>query len=341
MENTEAKHPRTVYDFYGNKRLEVEIFDALNSNRMHHAWIFHGPKGIGKATMAYRVARFFLGAKQFGDAPLSVDENDKVALSIENQSNPDLRVASHYCPHEQKVKNVVSVHAIRDMNLLFQQRANNPYGRRIAIIEDADDLNDNAANALLKSLEEPPAGGLIILIVNSLGKVLPTIRSRCRLFEFRPMSVQTIRQHLPSASIGTLILSGGTFGNAQRLQQLDIDGLYRDFSNAIGAFPKQNLMASLKFANFATDFEKSDIAFELISNWMRRANSAAIGMTIDEIEPGESANMARIVSSFSEEQWYKISRLLVQMRQQIDTNLDKNAAVLNVVNAFFEKRVAA
>lgn len=338
MAATETNHPRTVYNFIGNEQVEEEIFNTLNSQRMHHAWIFHGPKGVGKATMAYRVARYFLGAKTTGLSPLATEKDDHVSVLIENESNPDVRIASHYCPEEEKLKNVVSVHAIREMNALFQRRATNQFGRRIAIVEDADDLNDNSANALLKTLEEPPPGGLIILIVNSLGSILPTIRSRCRIFEFRPISANKLRQSLPDVSIAAIILSSGAYGNALRLQNYDIEELYRNFSNAISAFPKQNSEASLKFAGFASDKEKADIALSLVSNWIKRAIKSAIGLQIDEIEPGESANMARIISHFSEDEIYNLTRIIDQMDKQIETNLDKVAAILNLVNSFFEPR---
>ncbi len=338
VESESLLHPRFAKKFYGNQRLESEIFQTLNSPRMHHAWIFHGPKGIGKSTMAYRVARYFLGATPDGKSLLSTSVDDKISKQIENESCPDLKIASHYCPQEEKEKSVVSVYAIREMNTLFLRRANNEFGRRIAIIEDADDMNENAANALLKTLEEPPAGGLIILIVNSLGSILPTIRSRCRLFEFRPMKFKELRILLPNASHAALALSGGAYGNALRLMEFDVDRLYQDFCAAIGAFPKQNHAASWKFAAFATDNEKSDIAFNLINNWLQRASRAAIGITIDEIEPGESANMARIASAFNENQWYEISQRIAQMRLQIDTNLDRVSAVLNVLNSFFPEK---
>jgi DNA polymerase-3 subunit delta' len=148
-----------------------------------------GPAGVGKATLAYRIARYVLkfGASAEGPADLSVPRNDVVSRRIEAQSHPGLLVLKR--PRDEKtgrLKNVVSVDEIRRLGGFFGLTSTGG-GWRVAIVDSADDMNDNAANALLKVLEEPPARSLLILISQAPGRLLPTIRSRCQRLDLKPL----------------------------------------------------------------------------------------------------------------------------------------------------------
>lgn len=324
-------HPRENSNFYGNFNAELELFEALNGNRMHHAWILNGPKGVGKATLAYRFARRYLGAAANNFSPLSSDKNDKIFQQIAQNSCPDLRVATRYCPKEDKVKSVISVHAIRELISMFDLRANNILGRRVAIIDCADDLNDTSANALLKTLEEPPKGAIIFLIANSLGAILPTIRSRCRVLHLKPSALDEIQKLIPNIDNATRVLSNGCYGRALVLKNFDIEQNYRILSRVLGMLPNPNFSDVQSIAKLSSDIDKFEIIMQLIESWLNRAQNAFAGLEIEEIEPGESANMARIIGMLDSEKifsaWDKISKT----RKQVSNHLDKSIAVIELI----------
>ena len=172
-------HPRDVYGLDGQSAAEAAFIDALERGRLHHAWLLTGPEGVGKATLAYRMARRLLGARPdpsmglLGAAP-----SDTVSRQVAARSHPDLMVLERLTD-DGKARKSIPVDEARQLPEFFSTTpAISPY--RVAIIDAADDLNANAANAVLKTLEEPPPRGVIFLISHAPGKLLPTIRSRCR-----------------------------------------------------------------------------------------------------------------------------------------------------------------
>jgi DNA polymerase-3 subunit delta' len=192
-----------------------------------------GPPGIGKATLAYRIARYLLrhGATAEGPADLSVVPNDIVSRQIEAQSHPGLLVLKR--PNDEKtgkLKTVIGVDEIRRLGPFFGLTAAEG-GWRVAIVDAADEMNDNAANALLKILEEPPPRGMLILVAHAPGRQLPTIRSRCQRLDLKPLDDAVLRgalkTFLPDANDGDLAtlahLAEGSLGLALRLA--DEDGL--------------------------------------------------------------------------------------------------------------------
>lgn len=173
----EPPHPRDVFALKGQEAAEVAFADAIDRGRLHHAWLLTGPEGVGKATFAYRAARRLMGARPLGEG-IGSDPNDPVSRQISARSHPDLMVLERI-GEDGKPRKVIPVEEARRLPEFFAKApASAPY--RVAIIDAADDLNVNAANALLKTLEEPQGRGVLFLISHSPGKLLPTIRSRCR-----------------------------------------------------------------------------------------------------------------------------------------------------------------
>ncbi len=178
-------HPREVFDYQGDGAPERSFLTALERGRLHHAWLLTGPEGIGKATFAYRVARRLLGAKPDPTLGLlGALPGDPVSRQIIARAHPDLLVLQRD-PEDGKSRRGIPVDEARGLPEFFAKSpASAPY--RVAIIDAADDLNASAANAVLKTLEEPPERGVLLLVSHSPGGLLATLRSRCRRLKFTP-----------------------------------------------------------------------------------------------------------------------------------------------------------
>ncbi len=181
-----APHPRDTFALFGHEQAEAEFLDAYRAGRMPQAWIIGGPPGIGKATLAWRVARF-IAAHPDPAAPavqqaknLAVDPDHPAARKLSALSFGDLALLRRqWSEKTKKHATRITVDDVRHAIHLFEQAAGEG-GWRMAIIDSADDLNLNSANALLKLIEEPPPRCLFLLIAHRPGRLLPTIRSRCR-----------------------------------------------------------------------------------------------------------------------------------------------------------------
>jgi DNA polymerase-3 subunit delta' len=182
-------HPREVYSLVGQGAALSRVSRAICTGRPPQALLISGPPGIGKATFAYRVARYMLryGATDQGPQDLSVPPNDPVSLQVTAGAHPGLLALKRGLNDSGKLMTVLSVAEIRKLAGFFGMTSG-AGGWRVAIIDTADDMNDAAANALLKALEEPPSRAMLMLLTNAPGRLLPTIRSRCQRIELKPLS---------------------------------------------------------------------------------------------------------------------------------------------------------
>jgi DNA polymerase-3 subunit delta' len=220
-------HPRETFALEGQEQALSRAARALRAGRPPSAWLITGAPGTGKATLAYRIARYLLahGAADAGPEDLSVPEDHPAARQVTAQSHPGLLVLKRAVnPKTGKLMTVLPVDEIRRLADFFGMTSG-AGGWRVAIVDTADDMNDNAANALLKMLEEPPANAMLLLLSNTPGRLLPTIRSRCQRLELRPLPdavmESLLARHLPEmtgaerASLARL--SGGSIGAALTL----------------------------------------------------------------------------------------------------------------------------
>ena len=197
--------------------------DALARGRLHHAWLLTGPEGLGKASFAWRAAARLLGASSF-DPP----DDDPALRLMTAGSHPDFLMLAR---EEEKgaLRKVISVDQARRLPAFFA-KAPAVARYRVAIIDAADDLNPNAANAVLKTLEEPSARGVILLVSHAPGRLLPTIRSRCRRLGFMPWPEEAVAEVLSARGLDPSVaaLADGSPGRALALAeqgalQLDVD----------------------------------------------------------------------------------------------------------------------
>ena len=202
----DAPHPRETAVLFGHADAEAALLDAYKGGRIPHAWLIGGPPGIGKATLAYRLARFVL-AHPDPKAPtvqkttsLALDLENPVARRIAAQAQGDLLVLERVINEQTgKLYTVIRVEDVRRSVSFFGSTAGEG-GWRIAIVDAVDDLQREGANALLKVLEEPPARTLLLLVSNAPGRELSTIRSRCRRLLLRPLGVADVARAVASAT---------------------------------------------------------------------------------------------------------------------------------------------
>ncbi len=291
----EFPHPRDTLNFWGQDQAEQAFTTALSHGRLHHAWLIQGPNGIGKATLAYRIARYILA---HGDRPtdsLDMDSGHPVVRQIAARAHPDLLVLNRpYDLKDKKLKSVITVDEVRKVGQFFSKTAG-AGGWRVAILDCAEDLNNAAANALLKTLEEPPGRGLFLLISHAPGGLLPTIRSRCRALPLTPLPddvvVRLVQKLMPSVSEDDLTLAidlaEGSAGKALSLASDRALILYREMNDLLSALPKLDPQALHSFADKIArpgdDGDQFRLTGDLLSQWLvrmtrQRARSGARGL---------------------------------------------------------------
>lgn len=318
--------PRETERLVGHEAAESVMAEAVASGRIPHAWLITGPSGIGKATLAYRFARHILsgaGAEEegpglFGDelpksaAGLAIPREDPVFAQVAAGSHPDMLVIERgYDEKRKKMRGEIVVDDVRQIGS-FLRLTPSLGGWRVVVLDSADEMNRNAANAVLKLLEEPPRQALLLLVSHAPGRLLPTIRSRCRAVRLGPLSdaqvAELLAQHLPEldpATSETLVaLSEGSIGRALTLAaDGGIDAL-RELFKALGNYPQVNDFAVLELADRwtrAVKAEESD-PFEtgvgLLDWWLgRAARDAAAGERPVDRVPGMGPAAERLAAT--------------------------------------------
>ncbi len=324
--------PRETTDLIGQDEAESRLLSASQSGRLPHAWLLSGPAGIGKATLAYRMARFLLagdrGGDLFGGGPsdLAVPAEHPVVRRIAAGGHPDLlSVERGYDEKRKRRRQEIIVEDVRAVNG-FMRMTPAEGGWRIVVIDSADEMNRNAANALLKILEEPPSDALLLLISHAPGRLLPTIRSRCCQLPLRPLGHTQVADLLArfSPSLGeaeraTLAeLADGSIGRALALSEAGGLALHTQVMTLVEGLPKLDVPALHGFADKvsrAGDLEAFRIVGELLRGWLAgRIRERALA------DAGERRRLAEWLAL-----WEKITRLFARAES---ANLDRKQVVI-------------
>ena len=257
-------HPRETFQLLGHAKAEATFIKSVQSGRMHHAWLISGPSGVGKATLAYRMIRYLLGGRGLlGD--LDIPSDDPVAGRIAAQGHGNLFVVKRpYDTKSKKLKSEIPVAEIRRLTEFFRETAAEEGLPRIGLIDKADELNANSENAVLKLLEEPPDGSVLILLADAPGRLLPTIRSRCFQLDLRPVPEPELKRWLAAQRSDedhaelAVQLSRGAPGRAVALLQSSQSVLepLTQFAESLskgGAGRDLGMVSGLSGARFAAD----------------------------------------------------------------------------------------
>lgn len=308
----------------GHDAAERAFLDAWNAGRLAHAWLIAGPRGVGKATLAFRMARFVLaqgegagGGLFRGPEALDLPEDDPVFRRVAGGGHGDLRVVERGRDDKGKRRSEIVVDDVRGIGH-FLSLTPAEGGWRVVIIDAADEMNRNAANAVLKVLEEPPAHALLLLIAHSPGRLLPTIRSRCRRLTLRPLPegamAELLRRYRPDLGDGDVAvlarLGEGSIGRALSLAGQGGLELYRGMIDLLGGLPRLDVAKLHAFADRmgrAGGEESFRILAELFSWWLARViRAGARGEAVDEAMPGEAEAARRLLGAAPLDQWVEL-----------------------------------
>jgi len=351
---TGAPHPRQAR-LIGHAHAEAAFLDAYNSARLHHAWMISGPRGVGKATLAWHLARFLLAAPandggMFAPAApssLEIASDHPVARRLLALSEPRLFLLRRpFDDKTERFKNDITVDEVRRMKSFFALSAADG-GRRVALVDCLDEMNPSAANALLKLLEEPPAGVTFLLITHQPARLLPTIRSRCRELRLSPLLADDLSDALTAAGgdvapqdrIALAQLAGGSVGRAFELTNLDGLRLYQSLVDLLGSLPRLDRPRTQAMAEAAAGKgaeAQFDLIIALIDTFLARtARAAALGALPPDAARGEGALIAGLAAHpASARAWAELAQALgIRARRGRAVNLDPAALVLDMLLA--------
>ena len=349
----DAPHPRHTRQLFGHHAAQASFLAAFNAGRMHHAWAISGPKGVGKATLAWRLARFLLATPEadggFFAPPMSetldIPDTNPIAHRLHALSEPRLSLIRRpWDDDKDRLRSEITVAEVRKLRGFLGLSAADG-GRRVVIVDAADEMNRNAGNAILKLLEEPPAKVTFLLVTHQPADLMPTIRSRCRDLRLGPLDPADLNDALTQA--GTEIaatqrealaqLAGGSVGAAYRLTTLDGLKLYASLIRLFASMPKMDRPHARQIAEAGANRktpEAFDLTVTLIDAFLARtARAAALHVLPPEAAPGEAQLIERLANFVGADRlWADLAQTLsARARRGKAVNLDPAALLMDMV----------
>ncbi len=349
--------PNANTEMLGHAGIEKQFLDLFNEGKLPHAMIFAGPMGVGKATMAFRLARFLLKHGQnddqgglFGDAPpaptsLDVSSDDAVAHRVASGGHPDLRYYERPTMPTGLKKTVFDVDTVRKI-APFLRMSSSEGGWRVVIADEADLMNKEAQNAILKILEEPPPQSLLILVCDRLGAMIPTIRSRCRTFLFQALDPETMSSllkraapHASSGEIKTLTeLADGSIGRALELHEEESVKTLNTILAFLSEWPNWRWSGIHILADNLSrkDAARAYAGFTHIMEWVAQSFARAKAVNDQNLsEALQTPELTALKDHYSLGQWIEICEKLNAHFTAVErSNLDERQGVIGAFAIF-------
>jgi len=352
-----APPPRQTLATYGQERAEAAFLDAYTSGRLHHGWMLTGPRGVGKATLAWRIARFLLtqpleqGGGLFG-APepprtLASDPEHPVCRRIFAGAEPRIyHLKRGPNDAETALSADIRVSEVRKLSSFLHLSAADG-GRRVVIVDAADDLATAGANALLKLLEEPPPLVTFLLVAHQPAGLLPTIRSRCRELRLATLAPEDLAEAVagagaevdPGDALPLAALAGGSVGAAIRLLNLEGVDAYRALVALFSGVPRVDRQQAWALAETVSG-KANEARFELLLTLLdlflaRLARTGLTGAPVPEAAQGEAALLTRLCpDGAAAQKWARLHQDLgARARHGRAVNLDPATLVMDMVLA--------
>jgi DNA polymerase III subunit delta' len=331
--------PRANPELAGHEDALRALLDLYRGGRLPHAILLAGPRGIGKATLAFRFARFVLSGTSAERADTSPESG--VFRRVAAATHADLLTIERTLdPRRGRLKSEIGVAEAREAAQFLRLSAAEE-GWRVVVIDGAEEMTRNAQNALLKILEEPPSRALLVLVSHNPGRLLPTIRSRCRNVLLAPLSPPLVARLIAGAEPqieaeereALALLSEGSIGRALDLWAAGGLELYRSLLGLLSGVPKLDLGALHAFADRLVRPGAEDglrVAGELLLELVARvAVAAAGGRQEPEILAGEGRVLSALAARGEASRWVLVRERIEQgFARARDLNLDKKQAIL-------------
>jgi len=349
--------PRANAELIGHEMAEAGLLSAVESGRPAHAWLFAGPRGIGKATLAYRFARYLLsGDRQEGGADLFGAKARSLAVPPESGVFRRVAVGAHrdllvveraFDEKRNRFRSEIVVDDVRRVGGFLGLTAAEG-GYRVVIVDSADDMNRHAANALLKSLEEPPAKTILVLVSHAPGRLLPTLRSRCRRLDLSPLGddqVTRVLSHIrpdidPAERPAIVRLAAGSPGRAVEIAAAGGAAIYADLMRIVGGDGRVRTEFDIPAAHGMaerlarrSEADTFTLFFDLARLWLARlVKCGAAGEGDREVVTGETEAMRHALRRRSLEHWAEVWEKVDRLAARADgLDLDRRQAVLGAL----------
>jgi len=325
--------PRENPELVGQDEAERALAEAMRSGRMHHAWLITGPEGIGKATLAYRFTRRLLAGIGSADS-LAVDASHPVFRRVAAGTHADLlTVERQYDEKRKRLRAEIVVEDVRGV-ADFLRLTPAEGGWRVVVLDGAEHLNRNAANALLKVLEEPPSRAVLLLVCSAPGRLLPTIRSRCRQLRLAPLDAPTLQTLLaralpdmqPSERYRLAELAHGSPGRAIALAAEDGVKLAGLVDDVLAALPD---LQPGRGHDIADAIARSETGFSTFMELLRGALAQAVRGAARHADRGADPVGTRLSALRPLDAWVDVWQGLTRLQAETERfNLDKRQALI-------------
>ena len=336
--------PAATPDLFGHEEAVQALEQAMASPRLHHGWLISGRRGIGKATLAYRFARALLADKGEAGPRLDIAPNHPVFQQVAGRHHPDLDIIeAERDPKTGKVKSAIPVDRVREATANLN-RTPAIAERHVLIVDGAEQLNRNAANALLKPLEEPPAGTVIILISHRPGQVAATLRSRCAKLPLHGLSEDVLHdalsRHAPDLAADArqpiVTMAKGSLGRALELASGEWLQTYESVIRAVAADPIDRLALDDLATALAKQSAKDGFpgVIDLIQTVFARIVAEKTDRRGPPLFVGEAELLGRLAACQGLDRWAGLWEKIDRLSAAVDgLNLDHAQALAQILTA--------